>query len=270
MNSFVIQYRSFLLSTLVLVLGIVAMGYAALYRNLTNNIDELRTARASLTVENQLLEKRQKTIQTVKKSEATGSGISTMPVFLKRINTIASSNEVIVRQLTPTKESRFKFNMEIHTDYFTFLRFLAALESLNTVINDLEVRPYDSSKVPPIHVIKFSITPRNDAEPLSSERLSQLLDDVQRSNKRNPFQRFAFDASHSKPQAVIDLTWIYPLTGIGKREDRYYATINRRDYSVGDVLDNRVVTRINADRLYLEKVTRDGVQEYVLRFRDSQ
>lgn len=270
MNAFIEEYKSFLTSALFLVIAMIAAGYSMQYRPLEANIKALRSARMSLEEENDQLRHRLRKIESVQKTKPDTGGVRTMPVFLKRINAIARDNEVIVRQLAPVKDSRYKYTIEIHTDYYTFLRFTAALESLNTVINDLEVRPYDVTQVPPLHVIRFSITPRNDAEPLSSDRLLALGREVQERNKRNPFQRFAFEKGESRPKPVIDLTWIYQMTGIGRDNGVYYATIDRADYYKGDKLDERTVREILVDRVYLTRETRDGEQEYVLRFRGEE
>ncbi|MCP5142032.1 MAG: hypothetical protein H6980_06755 [Gammaproteobacteria bacterium] len=269
MNAFLERYRGLLVSSLFVVIAIIALGYAKNYRVLQQTIDALARERAALVEDNERLSLRLKVVKETKESTPT-AGVQTMPVFLSRINNIANTTQVILRELVPDKENRYKFHLELHTDYFTFLRFMADLESLNTVINDLEVRPYDATQVPPVHVIRFSITPRNDAEPLDSERLRLLKQQVQKRDKRNPFQRFAFDHSRTQPKPVIDLTWIHLLTGIGKEDGRYYATIDRRDYYVGSVIEDRRVTRIEADRIYMTRETRDGTQEYVLRFREKK
>lgn len=269
MNPFFERYRGLLMSSLFVVVGLIALGYAKDYRKLEATIGQLSAAREAINQDNARLTQRLRSAQDSKRT-VESAGVQTMPVFLKRINKLAKDTDVIIRELVPDKTNRYKFHLELHTDYFTFLRFTADLESLNTIINDLEVRPYDATQVPPVHVIRFSITPRNDAEPMDSERLRVLKEAVQKRDKRNPFQRFAFDHSRLTPKPVIDLTWIHLLTGIGKEDGRYYATIDRRDYYIGSLIEDRRVTRIEADRVYMTKETRDGSQEYVLRFRESR
>lgn len=64
---------------------------------------------------------------------------------------------------------------------------------------------------------------------------------------------------------VIDLTDRFKLTSTGRVNDRPCATIDRRDYYVGDAIMNMVVSEIEKDRVYL----RDGEsgQRYVIVFR---
>ena len=43
------------------------------------------------------------------------------------------------------------------SDYYAFVRFTSRLESLNVTIRDLKVRPYNDTRTPPVHLIKFTI-----------------------------------------------------------------------------------------------------------------
>ncbi|MDG2284426.1 MAG: hypothetical protein P8N43_02705 [Alphaproteobacteria bacterium] len=167
----------------------------------------------------------------------------------------------------PAAGAELKFKLAIITDYLTLLRFAAQLESLNVGINDLQVRPYDPTKTPVEHAIEFSITPRDDAKPVKSTWVKSIKDKVTVKNKRNPFQRFAYNKSEPKPSPWIDLTWIYRLSGIGRIGEARIATIDSRDYAVGDTLKDMVVDEILSDRIKLKRESADGVQTYVLGFR---
>ena len=92
-------------------------------------------------------------------------------------------------------------------------RFSQLLERRDVIIHDIQVRPYDAGRTPPVHAISFSLTPRNDAEPMTGERLNRLKEMVDAPDKRNPFQRFVSVGQVVRKE--IDLTWIYKLSGIG-------------------------------------------------------
>jgi len=77
------------------------------------------------------------------------------------------------------------------SDYYAFARFTSRLESLNVTIHDLKVRPYNDTRTPPVHLIKFTITPTDDAAPISSGRLHVLASQIRQKNKCNPFQQYA-------------------------------------------------------------------------------
>lgn len=63
---------------------------------------------------------------------------------------------------------------------------------------------------------------------------------------------------------VMDLTSRYRLSSIGEVNQKKYATLDRKDYSVGDEFMGMVITAIERDRVHL-KGKADG-QRYVIRF----
>jgi hypothetical protein len=227
MDAFIRKYQSFVLSSLYLVFGLLMLGYSTLYSGKEIAIQDARILTQQLTAEKAVLDKKLKDREAAEKQTTSPQGIQSMPAFLEHINRVAQNTDVIINELTPSKDGELKFVIKMASSYFTFLRFAAGLESLNVSINDLAVRPYDNSKTPPIHAIEFSLTPRGDAEPLTGERLAALQAAVKEQNKRNPFQRFAYNVNTKRVTAEVDLTWIHKLSGIGRLGDKKVATINR-------------------------------------------
>ncbi len=122
----------------------------------------------------------------------------------------------------------------------------------------------------PQHVISFTISPRNNAEPLSNDRLRALKDQVAQQNKRNPFQRFAFDSKLKSVSQSIDLTWIFTMTGMGKDPNGTYATIDHRDYYENGTFDKtKHIDSIAGDRVNMSEDTPNGKQTYVLKYRPA-
>ncbi len=272
MDVFIQQNLRLIASTLYLAFAIVAFGYAIPYQNRDVSTADLGVVNAELKRENDLLSKRIKATRTARRKSTSevALGVKQMPSFMRRINRIANQNDVIIRRLTPTVENRFTYRIDIITDYRTFLRFTSQLESLDTVVDDLEVHPYGmnpkSNKLE--HTISFSITPRNDAEPISGERLKNIQTDVEVPDIRNPFIKKAEGPQGGLDE--IDLTWINKLTGIGQDNDGAVATIDKLTYRVGDTLANtqQTITHIQSDRILLEIVDEDGTQRFLLKFRD--
>lgn len=280
MNAFFEQYKGLVLSSAYLVFGLMLFGYAALYRDRVADIADTKVAMKLVKNSNKELETiikaTEQRIQTEKQEQTEAArleqiGVRRMPVFLRRINSIANSHDVIVRTLTPSNEEgpSNSFRIEFTATYEKFLKFTAELESLNTVVQNLSVRAFDNSQVPPVHAVSFTIFPRNDAEQLSNARLAALARSVNARDKRNPFQRFAYHAEETRTDPLIDLTWIHNLTGIGKIGERRYATIDRLDYTVGSNFAGKTITEIFSERVYLEQATNSGTRRYVLRFRRS-
>lgn len=268
------QYRNVIGAMLFLALGVLVAAQAVY-------LGPRQVMKADLAELKQILEQENRVLAELKKAEDAKAspsgederGIKSLPAFLKHINRISQDTNVIIRELVPSNAGggvaggALKFKLSIITDYLTFLRFAAELESLNVGINDLQVRPYDPTKTPVEHAIAFSITPRDDAKPLESARIVTIRDKVAAKNKRNPFQRFAYNKSEPKPSPWIDLTWIHRLSGIGRVGGERIATIDSRDYAVGDPLNDMTISEIRNDRVMLKKESKDGEQIYVLGFR---
>lgn len=269
MEQFFAKNKTFVLSLVFMTAGITLFGWSNFVTTSRLATEDARLISSTLAADEARLNSQLEEIER-RKAEAgqsASAGITSLPAFLERINEIAQTTRVIIDELMPSKDEQLKFSIKIRADYFTYLRFAAKLESLNVSIHDLQVRPFDPRVTPPIHAIEFSITPRNDAAPLGGERLARMRDQVEEKNKRNPFQRFAFNEANKEVLKQIELTWIHKLTGIGMSGGKRTATINGKDYAVDDELDGMKVTAIETDRLVLKKTTPDGVTEYLLKRR---
>lgn len=279
MDAWIRENQTLVLSTLYMLLGLMAAGYSVLYsRTVAYRADmqvalqtiqasnkEMKTKLGDWVAKNKEKDKEAKKMEDAEKNDV---GIQYLPIFLSRINEIAHNNEVIIRRLSPDQAEQMKFVLEFITDYPTFIRFTSELESLDITLDDIQLHPYDATKLPPLHAISFSLIPRNDARQLSGQRLEELKQWILEKDKRNPFQRFAYDVSRKRISPVIELTWIYKLGGLGTTpEGKPYANINRRNYMVGDELDGRIIERIDDDRVFLKKTNRDGTVRYMLTFR---
>ena len=269
MDAIIQENKALILSTLYMVFGLMAAGYSIFYSSAVVYKSDIRKVSNALNETNKELEQKIKEVE--KKDEKEIVGIRYLPTFLARINEIAHNNEVIIRKLSPDQELALKFTLEFIADYPTFIRFTSELESLDITLDDIQLHPYDSGKTPPLHAISFSIIPRNDAKELTGDRLEKLKKWVLQQDKRNPFQRFAYDMTRKRISPVIDLTWIYKLGGLGQSTDgKPYASINRQNYYLGDKLDGREIERIESDRVFLKKTTRDGTIRYMLTFRKTK
>jgi len=266
MDAFIRNNAAFVLSTFFLLAALTFAGYALLYVPKQTGIADLKVMQAYLDKENRGLKSEQ--VSEGKKKKKVVNKLNSIPAFLQRINLLAHKTGVIIRKLVPDQFDKLKFKLEIFSDYYTFVRFASRLENLNVTIHDLEVRPYDNTKTPPIHFITFAITPTNDAEPLTFERLVWLTKRVAQKDKRNPFQRFA--ARTGRVKACIDQTWVYKLSGIGTINNKPFATINSVDYTIGDTLAGMTVKSVKSDRVELSKQTGEGRECHILKFRKKK
>jgi hypothetical protein len=266
MDAFVRNNVSLVLSTVYLLICCAAAAYATVYIPKSAAIEDLKIA-------NQLAEKENRALATWLRSqkkvdETIEARINSIPAFLQNINSLANTTNVIIRKLAPDERNKLKFYLEMFSDYYTFVKFTSQLESLSVTIHDLEVRPYNDTKTPPVHLIKFTITPTDDAAPLSSERLRLLANQVDQKNKRNPFQRYAARTGPAK--ACIDQTWVFRLSGIGTVNNIAVATIGSVDYKVGDRIADMTIRSIKAGRVELQKKTENGTECHLLKFRKKK
>ncbi|CAK0774151.1 conserved hypothetical protein [Gammaproteobacteria bacterium] len=274
MNEFIKAHKILIISSVYFLISMLFFGYRALYLDRQLIIADLQKINSYLRNEYNDLEEQYAVL--TKDDNSSGFVIHSISDFLRHFNDIAKKNDIIIRKLTPDPQDRIKFSIEILVDYYKFLHFSSDMESLDVTITNLQVHPYSMGELDkdnkykslPQHVISFTITPRNDGKPLASERLVALKKMVELKDKRNPFQRFAFDAKQRIVNPSVDLTWIYRLTGIGKDQKGPYATIDRSDYYVGDMLDgNKKIDKVLADRVNLVEETPNGKQSYVMKFR---
>lgn len=270
MDAFIRKHASLFLSTFFMVLCVGAAGYFGLYVPATANRADLNKATAYFNKENASLNEKKRFFLTTdkEKSKNEQTGLRSIPAFLERINKLANDHKVIIRKLAPDAENKIKFTIEMIADYFVFTEFAGSLEGLNVLVNDLEVRPYDDTKSPPVHVIKFSITPYNDAAPLSTTRVAGLAELTKQKNKRNPFQRFAARTGRS----CVDQTWLHTLSGIGTINNEKIATIDNFDFNVGDMVPTmgmKIVAIENARVEFIKKAT-TGLECHVLKFRKKK
>ena len=278
LTDFYERHRRFVLSLAYLVFAVFVAGYAIPYSTRAAWTHHVTAAKRLYDVENRQLKQQ---VDAAKEALAKGdeedeAGIRSLPDFLARINNVAHAADVIIHKLSPDEKEPLRFTIQILEDYNKFLNFSSMLESLNVSIHDIEVHPYKvveksaqggTKTFIPIHAITFSITPREDAKPLSSARISELRARVAQKNKRNPFQRFAYDPEAKKVRPEIDLTWVYRLSGIGRVGGMRTATIDSKDYAKDDLFKGMKIVGIESQRVRFEKQTDHGVEKYQLKFR---
>ena len=265
MDAFIRKHQSFFLSLLFALAGLWALIYTTWLSPFTLIRSDLTVITKAVSDENDKIAKVRNEAEKRRKIEEVN--LNSLPDFLRHINDIANATKVIVRELVPDREGGIKFNLKITSDYRTFLDFIAKLEAHDVVIHNLSVHPYDMRKSPPIHAIEFSITPRRNAKPLDSARINAMVAAVAKPDQRNPFQRFAYN--QAAVQQEVDLTWLFKLSGIARIGEARVATIDSKDYRVGDKLEDMTVKEIESDRVRLEKQSERNLDKFILKFRAS-
>jgi hypothetical protein len=273
LDSYIRNNLSLILSTLYFCTALLLMGYSLGYSVLSANAADLRAAANLLGAETVALGKEIKKEEVQKEEDV--QAIKSIPDFLRRINDLARENKVIIRELVPDKTDKLKYQIIMWLDYPTFLRFTASLESLNVSISDMEIRPYNLAKTPPVHLITFNITPKNDAKELDiDERYQRMHEGVAESGKRNPFIRLVALPGEGE-RLAIDLTYVHKLALISRVGGKLLANIDGNNYAEGETFNSAdgmlTVMKVESRRVTLVKKSKAGsretVQEYVLKFR---
>ena len=66
---------------------------------------------------------------------------------------------------------------------------------------------------------------------------------------------------------MIDVTWIHKLSGIGKTKKGYYASLDGKEYMVGDSFHDMKIIAIERLRVICRKEVGTGYEDYYIGFR---
>ena len=257
------EYIFDFISSIILILAAIFLFNKAYYEPLlqyNNTIDLLSSKYHEQEI---ILYKRlNKKEEKVQKETAK---LDTIPKLLSRINNTCKAPEVIIRTLNPHPNNPFAFELNFISNYFDFLTVLSEFEKLNININKIDIKPYEIKKNNSKHIITLNIEAIDGGEKLSTKDIKFLEHELNKQRKRDPFQRFARIGKNIK--RLVDLTWMYQLSGIGKIDGKFTATINHRIYYIGSSLEGMKITNIDSSGVNLQKRTKNGVVNYIMSFR---
>jgi len=191
--------------------------------------------------------------------------LDTIPALLVRINNTCIAPKVIIRTLTPSKKNPFRFELKFISTYFDFLTVLSEFEKLNIAINKIDIKPYEIKEKEAKHIITLDISAIDGGHSLSKKNIAFLTKELFKKEKRDPFQRFAKVSKSIK--RLVDLTWIHTLSGIGKIDGQYNATIDHRVYYKDSKFNDMKIIEISSKSVLLTKKTSNGIVNYILNFR---
>ncbi|MBF0140960.1 MAG: hypothetical protein HQL74_11855 [Magnetococcales bacterium] len=258
----------------VLAGTILSMGYFFIHVPMTNRTNELRQLVSIEENTVQGLAKTEAALKSshIKKNQPRNTTNQLSAEFIASVSAILEKNAIVVNQTTPSSGGdRPALSLSFATDYASLVHFLAGLESIGVVMDRVNIsagRGDKGKKLLPVEMRFFepsTLATVNDTETTQTrEKLTAKL-------KVNPFEkeRKSGTLTGSKPeQGDTDLTSKYRLTGIGQLANGdYVASINRKEYRVGDWLDDKAITKIQKDHVLLKTTSKTGDIEYRLGFR---
>jgi len=259
------EYILDVLSIIILILAAIFLFNKAYYEPLLKYNETIDTLSSKYHNKEVLFyNKLNKKEEIIEKEEAT---LDTIPKLLTRINNTCKAPEVIIRTLIPDVNNPFAFELRFISNYFDFLTVLSEFEKLNININKIDIKPYEIKKNNSKHIITLNIEAIDGGEKLSSGDIKFLEYELNKKRKRDPFQRFAKIGKNIK--RLVDLTWMYKLSGVGKINGKFTATIDHRIYYKGSVFNDMKITNIDSSGVNLEKTTKNGKVYYIMNFRNK-
>jgi hypothetical protein len=194
--------------------------------------------------------------------------LDTIPQLLTRINDTCKAPNVVIRTLKPKLNNPFAFELKFISNYFDFLKVLSEFEKLNIVINKIDIKPYEINEIKSKHLVTIDLEAIDGGKKLSNKNISFLEYELNKTDKRDPFQRFAKIGKNIT--RLIDLTWLHKLSGIGKINGKFVATIDHRIYYEKSKLHGMTINTISPKGLTLSKKTKNGTDNFVLNFRKQE
>jgi len=208
------------------------------------------------------LEKQKKA--TIRPTENRGV---TVPDLLSRVQEIAAQNAVTLTGVEPTPTDPEQFKLALVARYESFLGFLAHFETLQVSITGFDISRTMDNPGSLVVSLNFSHTPTPSQ--VTNQRIKEFEGRLRAIPLRDPFDPAAGNIRMVADANTDDLTWTYHLTSISQIGKAKYATIDGRDYNVGDQLQGLVVSAIGSDNVTLMGRENGKERQRFLKFRSA-
>lgn len=265
MRDFFKEYILEIVSSIVLLLSLILLFFKVYYNPLVEYSHTISKLSSSLQSDELRFTKKLYELNKEDDFKSRRTDFNVLPSFLIRINDTCKKSNVTIDSLVPYTDEQFHFKLEFTSTYFDFLRVLSEFEKLDIMINNINIKPnLNGDKSTEIEV-SLDILAIDGGEKLTASATNFLNKELSKKYKRNPFQQYT--KLGSKTNRLINLTWVYKLSGIGRVNSNFVATINHSSYFVGDLFFGMKITSINRTSVLLERDGANGVMNYVLKFR---
>jgi hypothetical protein len=192
----------------------------------------------------------------------------TVPDLLSRIQEIAAQNLVTLTGVEPVPAGPEQFKLGLIAHYEGLLGFLSRFETLRVSITGFDISRAVDNPGSLVASINFSHT--QIAGPISDKSIKQFETKLRSIPLRDPFDPAAGNIRMAASADTDDLTWTYHLTSISLVGNTKCATIDGRDYNVGDHLQGLVVSAIGNDNVTLLGRENGKEHQRFLRFRSAR
>ena len=192
----------------------------------------------------------------------------TVTDLLSRVQEIAAQNFVTLTDVEPVPTDPDQFKLDLVARYEGFLGFLARFETLRVSIAGFDIS--QSKNNPGSLAVSLNFRHTQIASPIGDQRIKEFEAQLRSIALRDPFDPAAGNIRMVADPNANDLTWTYHLTSISLIGNTKYATIDGRDYNVGDHLQGLVVSAIGTDNVTLLDRDNGKERQRFLRFRGAR
>ncbi len=194
-------------------------------------------------------------------------GVS-IPDLLSRVQELASQSAVKLVRVEPLAGDAEQYRLSLQSNYASFLEFLARFESLQVVIAGFDVEP--TAEDSGLLNIALDFAHTSAPNTIRADRVREFRTRLAKSGLRDPFNPGRDLVAVAADEGTGDLTWTFHLTSISEIGKSKYATIDGKDYNIGDKFQGLVIRNIGADSVTLVEKDNGIERERLLRFRAAQ
>ena len=176
---------------------------------------------------------------------AGGTAGATMAELLSKIQEAATERNVAIRSVTPSPADPQKITLSLHGDFRDLMVFLGRLETFQVVISAFDFTPDEGG-------ISSSIEITHSGKPGAPTSFADYLAAiVTYSAVRNPFEIGDPVPLPNAGSDLGDISWTYHLTSISLYGAERVATIDGKDYRIGDHLNDMQISAIGSSSVSL-------------------
>ncbi|MBV9549705.1 MAG: hypothetical protein JO256_08555, partial [Alphaproteobacteria bacterium] len=177
----------------------------------------------------------------------TAKAPATVPEILSRVQEIASNDDVVLESVVPNATDKNQLDLAATGQFRDAMRFLARLETLPVEPAGFDLAPSaDGGVALTVNVIQ-------NGKPAAPTTFADYIDAVSLySAVRDPFAVGDPVTLPNTGADLGDLSWSYHLTSISLLGAVRVATIDGKDYEVGDVLNGMAITAIDPSSVSLQ------------------
>jgi hypothetical protein len=191
----------------------------------------------------------------------------TIPDLLSRVQELAAQSAVKLVSVEPIAGDADQYRLTLLGSYGSFLEFLARFETLQVAIAGFDVTP--SADAAGLLDVALDFGHTTAPNTIRAERIGEFRTRLKTASLRDPFNPGSGPIQLAADSNTDDLTWAFNLTSISEIGKSKYATIDGKDYNVGDDLQGLKIRKIGADSVTLIQKENGKERERFLRFRTA-